>query len=360
MSICEGITLTGKRCSRQIAQDKKFCLQHSPEKMKERCDGVFANGKPCTRWAKINGKCQLHSGVVVTKKEASLEIPNDWEKFYDEQYEGNKYKKNTKHFSKMIYGKSVETPNIYIIPRQRGGPSYKDVELEKDDVENIQFCPISKGFSMQDVSSFTLGPIVGHGLNVVNSAFSKTIAIKHIDGSGSYDGTHKKFWKKNRKGPARDIENISDVLMEVDGVIVEKEEWLEKNKKLWFDDWKKWHDAIRLNPNGNFRWCDDSEEIVFCNCIDKPGVNIYMDFVTWKKTCYIEPAYVLFEKNNQVIEFLKSLFFEKKISIGLVHPMGKKGKKEKAITKEFLRELFDSPNEMTCMPYVVAGYLLGV
>jgi hypothetical protein len=285
---------------------------------------------------------------------------NYWEDLYKRKYCGNKYAKNTKNFSKIIYGKKVENPNIYIIPRERGGPSYKDVELEYDDPKNIQFCPISKGYSMQDVSSFTLGPVVGHGLNVVNSAFSKCIAIKHIDGSGLFTETNKKFWKKNRKEPIRNIINISDDKMKVDGIIVDKIDWLENNKNLWYENWRKWHDKIRLSENGNFNWCHDSETIIFCNCNDDPNENKYMKFVSWKKDCYIKPAYELFEKNNRVIEFLKLLYHKEKISIGLVHPKGKSCYAEKAITPEFIKGLYDSPYEMCCMPYVVAGYLLGV
>jgi len=295
----------------------------------------------------------------------NTEICNDtnndyWEKIYNEKYKGNKYKKNTKNFSKIITGKSCEKPNIYIIPRQRGGPSYKDVELEYDNAEDIQFCPVSKGFSMQDVSSFTLGPVVNHGLNVVNSAFSKCIAIKHIDGSGLYSETNKKFWKKKKGKANRIIVNISDDDMLVNGVTFNKIDWLEKNKDLWFENWKKWHDAIRLNANGNFNWCDDSETIIFCNCIDKPGVNIYMNFVNWKKSCYIAPAYKLFGENNKVIDFLKYLYCEQKISLGLVHPKGRDSHKENAITPGFIKYLYESPYEMACMPYVVAGYLLNV
>ena len=89
---------------------------------------------------------------------------------------------------------------------------------------------------MQDVSSFTLGPVVGHGLNVVNSAFSKCIAIKHIDGSGLFTEVNKKFWKKNKKIPVRTIINISNDKMNVDGIIVDKIDWLENNKNLWYEN----------------------------------------------------------------------------------------------------------------------------
>lgn len=283
-----------------------------------------------------------------------------WNKLYEKKYENVKYKKNSKNFSTIIHGKSVDKPNIYVIPRQRGGPSYKDIQLEYDNTEDIQFCPISKGYSMQDVSSFTLGPVVGHGLNIVNSAFSKCIAIKHIDGSGYYDRNLKKYWKKTKKGPIRNIINLTEKTMSVNGETVNKKKWLEKNKDLWFDDWLKWSDSIRMNPLGDFNWTNDSETIIYCNCIDEDE-NIYMNFVAWKKECYITPAYELFSrKDNKVINFLKLLYHKKKISIGLVHPMAKLEKKEKAITPEYIRSLYDSDKIMTCMPYVVAGYLLGV
>jgi hypothetical protein len=233
------------------------------------------------------------------------------------------------------------------------------VTLEHDQAEHIQFCPISKGFSMQDVSSFTLGPVVGHSLNIVNNAFSKCIAIQHIDGSGTFTIENKKFWKKNRKGPVRDIINASSKSMIVDGEIVNKKVWLETHLDLWYDQWKLWHDAIRLSPHGSFQWTT-TEPILYCNCIDKPGKRVYMNFVEWKKSSYIAPAYKLFEQNNPVIEFLKQVYFEKKVSIGLVHPKGRDAYMEKALTPDLITRMYNDPDNMACMPYVVSGYLLQV
>lgn len=292
-----------------------------------------------------------------------FEIEEDidyWETMYQEKYKGSKYKKCSKNFSNKIVGKPVENPHIYIIPRQRGGPSYKNVLLEFDEPKDIQFCPISKGYSMQDVCSFTLGPVENHSLNIVNCAFSKCIAISHIDGTGKFNLNSKKYWKKIRKNPLRKIINLSDTTMSIDGEIVNKEKWLEDNIDLWFHDWKRWHDAIRFGSEGSIDWTNGSEILLYCNCIDYSGYNKYMDFVTWKKKCFIEPSYNLFKKENRVIKFLKMLYFDNKISIGLVHPKGSTDKIIKALTPENISDKYNSPHEMISMPYVIAGYLLDV
>ena len=276
---------------------------------------------------------------------------NEWNDVYEKRMD-EKYKKNTRNFSRTIVGKSVYEPNLYIIPRQRGGPSYKQVNLEKDEAEDIQFCPISKGYSMQDVSSFTVGPIVGEGLCVVNVAFSKEVTINHIDGSGYFDPNSKTYWKNTKKNK-RHIEKIDANYISVEGKTYNTKKWLKTNKSLWFDEWNKQRKWIALHNVGNFHW-HNSNTIAYCHK-DK-----IIDFVTWKKECYVRPAYDMFQKdNNRVIIFLEYLFKEKKISLGLVHPKGRDGTKEIAITNEFIREIYDGPT-MCCMPFVVAGYLLDV
>lgn len=132
--------------------------------------------------------------------------------------------------------------------------------------------------------------------------------------------------------------------MSVDGLVVNKKKWLEKNKVLVVRRIEK---IARFDQNvsfplGNFNW--------FNNCVDDPDNNIYMDFVTWKKTCYIIPSYKLFnKKDNKVINFLKLLYKKKKISIGLVHPKGKLDKKEKGTTSKYIKFLYDSPEITICM-----------
>jgi len=74
---------------------------------------------------------------------------------------------------------------------------------------------------------------------------------------------------------------------------------------------------------------------------------------------YIKPSYELLE-NIDAFKHLKYLLYEKKVSIGLVHPMGRGDGALTPITKEYLEMLFSSEDYMSCQPYVVAGKLLGV
>lgn len=79
--------------------------------------------------------------------------PQKWENAYKEIM-NPKYQKNTRNFSRQIHGKKNEgrPPLIYLIPRVRGGSSYKETPLNGENPNNLQYCPISKGYSMQDVS----------------------------------------------------------------------------------------------------------------------------------------------------------------------------------------------------------------
>lgn len=272
----------------------------------------------------------------------------EWERMYDLVMD-KKYKKKTRGFSKVKQGKVDETPKIYLIPRERGGPSYKKLNLVGAKAEDIHYCPISKGYSMQDVSSFTLGPIVGHGLCLVNASFSKQIGVKHIEGGGCVDYNRKNFWKKGK--PQRIINIIDFYTMTVDEKLVNIQQWLEENKQLWFDEWLKWSRSVALCSKGDFHWNDDSKDVGYY-------VNgVYLTFPQWKKECYIKWSYELLP-HTDVYQFLEELI--KTRSIGLVHPKAISDAPEVPITKELLKELFDSEYEMCCQPYVVAGKLMGV
>jgi hypothetical protein len=176
-----------------------------------------------------------------------------WECAYDTTMD-KKYKKNTRRYSKKIVGKPMDCkePPIFLIPRQRGGPSYKNINLEGVDIENVQFCLISKGFGMQDVSSFTLGPIVGEGLCLVNAAYSKSVCVMHLIGGGYVDLKRKNFWhsgKSKRKIELKTrvadetllncIQVAKELVMIVDGKEYNIETWLRENEKEWLPEWEK-------------------------------------------------------------------------------------------------------------------------
>ena len=277
-----------------------------------------------------------------------------WENMYD-RIMNPKWKKNTRNFSRIITGNPVakdkEAP-IFIVPRIRG-VSYLNTPLKDMSNENVQFCPISKGFPMQDVSSFTLGPVQGEGLNVVNSAFSKSITVAHIEGGGHVDLSRKCYWKRSQK-PTREIAMISDEFMKVDGKKCNIHKWLSKHEDLWLEEWQIWRKSIALSSEGGFKWTEGLDDTIAYR-----NGSRYLNFVQWKLDCYIRPAYDLMVK-TEVYKFLELLHKKKRIPLGLVHPMGTKNEIEEPITKEYIIDMILSPTEMTCMPYLVAGRLLGV
>ena len=276
----------------------------------------------------------------------------DWESMYERIME-KKYAKETRNFSKKITGKKCdgEVP-IYVVPLERGGPSYKTVELEGCNSEDVFYARISKGFGMQDVSSFTIGPIVGEGLCLVNAAFSKSICVMHIEGGGKVNLKRKNYWQRKKK-PEREIVLINEEEMKVNGHTVKIVEWLKENEGIWMEEWNRWRKYIALSSRGSFHWADASETIAY------RYKNKYINFVEWKKECYIRPSYDLLPKTKP-FQFLEKVWKEEKVALGLVHPKGRDGKKQNAITKEYVRNLYDSKWDMCCQPYVVAGKLLDV
>lgn len=277
-----------------------------------------------------------------------------WETAYKLVFDP-KYAKNTRKFSRDIVGKTHENGDapIYLIPRQRGGPGYLSVPLVGVEPGCIQYCPISKGFGMQDVSSFTLGPIVGEGLCLVNAAFSKSICVAHIEGGGIVDLRRKNFWKRAKK-PLRTIHVVDNTTMLVDGELHNIFTWLIKNEALWFPQWDTWRKHVALCGRGDFHWTDVLGDTL---CYRK-GTQ-YLNFIQWKKECYIRPSYELLP-DTDVYKFLEQLHFTHKIPIGLVHPKAVTGAPEYPITFDYIRDLYNSPYEMCCQPFVVAGLLMKV
>ena len=290
----------------------------------------------------------------------------EWEEAYQTTMD-RKYAKGTRNYSKKITGSPVEDGEapIFLIPRERGGPSYKDVDLEGVETSDVQFCAISKGFGMQDVSSFTLGPIVGHGLCLVNAAYSKAVCVMHLVGGGVVDLSRKDFWRPGT--PKRKIQLLTRAADETllrgleiaseDTMLVDKEEckieeWLRDNEAEWLPEWEKWSRSVALCSSGDFHWTDKSPTVAYRHC------GTYLGFVDWKKQCYIIPSLVLMD-NCSTYDFLRELH-EKGIPLGLVHPKAITGHTEMPISRGYLRALFDSETEMCCQPMVVAAKLLGV
>lgn len=274
-----------------------------------------------------------------------------WEKLYQTTITP-KYRKGTRNFTTKVTGKAiVSSPTVFIIPRVRGGPSYKLTPLEGiDDNEAVQYCPISKGFPMQDVSSFTLGPVVGEGLCVVNAAFSKVIYLQHLIG-GRVDYRRKNFWRPQN---TRSVEYVDEILI-VDGVKHQPIDWLTNNRDLWEKNWEEWRRSIALCSEGSFHWGDGMGPVITYKTPKGSKVE-FEGFVDWKYNSYINPARELIPLTREY-KFMRSLI-DKNIPIALLHPMGSSGNEERPMTKEQLRELFDDPYEMSCMPFVVAYMLL--
>jgi hypothetical protein len=293
--------------------------------------------------------------------------PDAWEDAYAQTMD-TKYAKGTRNYSKKVEVpplEDVKEPPIYLIPRARGGPSYKQVDLQGVDASQVRFCPISKGFPMQDVSSFTLGPIVGHGLCLVNSAYSKSICIMHIIGGGKTDLSRKNFWKPGKATRKIQLQTrVADEtllgsldiaeseVMIVDGTEYNIQEWLKAHENEWFPEWQKWSRSIALCSMGDFHWTDASPTISY------RYKNRYLGFVEWKKKCYIKPSMRLL-KRCKTYKFLRQMFRDK-IPLGLVHPKAQTGQSEVPISREYLREAFDSETRMCCQPLVVAAKLLGI
>nr|QBK92974.1 MAG: uncharacterized protein LCPAC403_01080 [Pithovirus LCPAC403] len=274
-----------------------------------------------------------------------------WEQAYKETME-KKYAKGTRKFSRKIYGKPYQDPQIFLIPRVRGGPSYKHYDLKNADPGDLQYCPISKGYPQQNVSSFTLGPYPGEGLCLVNSAFSKIICIMHIEGGGKIDFKRKCFWRPARK-PHRNMEIVNDSTMKVDGIEVDIQTWLKNHESSWLKEWTGWSQSIALTSRGGFNW-DNGSDVVMYKAKGK-----YIKFQEWKMECYVKPSFKLLPKTD-VFQFLHDVYHNKKISVGLVHPMARRDGKIQPMTKEYLKDLLISDQNMICQPYVIAAKLMNI
>lgn len=277
--------------------------------------------------------------------------PNcDWEVLYQTNMDV-KYKKGIRKFSTEIKGIPQKEPLIFLVPRERT-KSYLAVELAGVDKKDVQYAAISKGFAMNDLSSFSLGPIPGEGLCLVNAAFSKQICIGHIEGGGIVNLKRKNYWQRSKK-PTYNIQYINEVQMKVDDIIVNIHKWLKEHENEWFPQWELWRRSISLCSKGDFHWDDKMDATISYRYNME-----YLTFIQWKKQCYITPAYDLLP-HIPAFQFLQQCY-DLKIPLGLVHPKSILNTAEQPITKEELRQLFDDPYEISCLPYCIVGKLMNV
>ena len=296
------------------------------------------------------------------RKIADFEILNsssekEWEKVYQATLDP-KYQKGTRGYSKKVVGKAVAEgaiPPIFLIPRERGGPSYKSYRLADGyEADDLQYAAVSKGFGMQDLSSFTLGPIIDKegGLCLVNYAHSKMICVHHLEGGGKVDLKRKSYWRRSKK-TKREVQMLDRKRILVDGVEYATIDWLKENTELWFPEWERWRKSVALCSNGNFHWGEESPIVAYYDKGD------YLGFVEWKKRCYIRPSMERLPR-LEAYQFLERVWKENRVPLGLVHPMAHGSGLLKPITENELISLFNDEEEMCCQPYVVAASLLGL
>lgn len=282
--------------------------------------------------------------------------PLVWEQAYTEIMD-KKYAKGTRKFTlykpllnyQQVHGCQ---PPIYLIPRVRAGPSYKSCVLNGAEPQEVLYAAVSKGYSGQDISSFTVGPIIGHGLCLVNAAFSKAICLFHLKG-GVTDLKRRNFWRSVPKSKQRQISRIDDNTIMVDGKSYDTITWLQDNEDLWYPQWDLWRRSIAMCSMGDFHWSDDVDHPVMYRDGDD-----YLNFLQWKIQCYVQPARDLLPTIT-TFQVLKQAWHEG-YALGLVHPKAYKGAPEDAMTAEFLTELMYSTTTMACMPYVVAACIMDV
>jgi hypothetical protein len=274
-----------------------------------------------------------------------------------------KYAKGTRGFSTALLRGEPERsfgadPPLYVVPRERGGPSYKSVPLvdrhgARVASEHVAYVQVSKGFGGQDASSFTLGPVIGEGLCVVNAAFSKQVCACHVEGGGRVDLKRKGFWRPpSRSEREREVVRVSNEAMLVDGELVDTHAWLAEHEELWLDEWERWRRSVALCSVGSFGWGDCLEPLAY-----RASSGEYLGFVEWKLRCYVAPAYELLPQTRPYAYIVQ--LRAKGWAVGLVHPMGVSGDAERPLTRDSVRALYDDPREHACMPYVLAGLLLG-
>lgn len=346
MPQCQGISKSKNQCSRKTKDGESYCWQHIL---------VITKPNPVKSTDKLISGGRVVGDTTLLDSNDTIRWEEEYERIMDKKY-AKGHRRSKLHITGEEWPVDQEPP-IFVIPRERGGPSYKltplrDIDKKPVNRNDVFYALISKGFPMNDVSSFSLGPIVGEGLCLVNAAFSKSICIMHIEGGGRLDLSRKNFWRKARN-PHRVIQVLDHDHLLVDGVEYETKVWLRDNEELWLDEWEEWRRCVAMASMGDFHWGDTSP------CIGYRHNGEYIDFVEWKKECYIRPSYQLLP-DNPVFQQLIDVHTNYRRPLGLVHPEGMTGNAITPITRQFIEDLFNSEQMMCCQPYVIAGLLLGV
>lgn len=157
MSQCAGFTKTGGRCSRVVKENQQFCWQHGPVNVID----VDYTTAPLEPTVKISGKRQIGNFTVFDSTNPQL-----WEAEY-QRIMNRKYAKGSRSFSTEIVGNSWSgegKPHIFLVPRVRGGPSYKSIPLQGVTSDDVVYCPISKGFFDARCFKLHTGSNCGRGL----------------------------------------------------------------------------------------------------------------------------------------------------------------------------------------------------
>jgi hypothetical protein len=254
--------------------------------------------------------------------------------------------------------KEIPAPRVYVIPRIRT-QSYK-IPLEGvDDPTTIVYCPISKGYGMQGLSTFSLGPSCDPKnpfLVLVNGAYSKVIAVEHLEGKGCFDLKRKNFWKRARK-PLFTIEMEGFDKIRVNQKLFDLSSWLNDNRQLWYPEWSKWSKHVTFYGEGSFHW-SKTPTVTYCNPYlqedlqeDSKALQ-FIDFATWKQQYYIQPGLQLMESRWEW-KYLVSLLKSGRV-IALTHPEGHAFPPQQPLQLSLLQELIDSKEDFCTMPYVVA------
>lgn len=315
--------------------------------------------------------------IKVAPNSLFLEKDNQkWQDMYT-QVQSHKYQTGMKKYNQQNFRKILrctppsETPKLFLIQRQRTKPYIKDYKDSQGNIQNIIYFPASKGFSFQDLSSFVVGPIVQHGLNLVNAVWSKRVYVEHLEG-GHFDTSKKDFWYQKR---LRRIDVIGNNCIRVDGQEHILLDWMVHNIASWYPEWYKWSQSIALCGEPDFRRFRGSWGLIWC-LVDTPQTIFEVDinndrrlfvdgnghWVTitvneWKVwfDTYVTWLYNLWEQ-SPYYHIVKQTF--QTHSIAIVHPMAHSAP-DTEMTKDIIKD-FVRNNNTFCTPWVLCAKLLDI